>query len=480
MTVAQRSIRSARWNIVVSAIQVILGVARYILLARWLPEAAFGVYAYGTAIVGISIILTEWGMNEAYLHRSEETADEGKAIAVLFTLRIGFTLLWAIALVSSAWFFLAGADRLTVIVLTLAHAMNNPLLQTPTALLTRRIVHRRLALRQLVNTLVGSAVALWLAWQGAELWALLATDIVNAVVTIVLLYTWRPVWMPQFGWVPSIARYYLRFGARSFVATFLLRTADEIDDIWTRTTLGLEALGFYARAFQLAIYPRQILATPLSIVADGTYSELKGNRPALSKAFFRTNALIIRSGFLFAGMLALTAPEFIPLLLTDKWSPMIPTFQLMLIFALLDPLRATVANLFIAVGRPEQIIRARALQLVTLILGLYVLGPRWNIAGVAMAVNLMLVVGIGLLLWQAHEEVDFSTVRLFGLPLVALGLGFAAAWGAVQLAGPGAWWWTGGVKLFSFVGVYSGVVLSFEYQDILKMGRLILKKGNTS
>ena len=74
MTVAQRSIRSARWNVVVSAIQVVVGVLRYILLARWLSEDVFGVYAFGTAIVGISIIITDWGMNEAYLHRSDETA----------------------------------------------------------------------------------------------------------------------------------------------------------------------------------------------------------------------------------------------------------------------------------------------------------------------------------------------------------------------------------------------------------------------
>lgn len=53
MTVAQRSIRSARWTIIVSAIQVAVGVVRYILLARWLAEDIFGVYAFSTAIVGV-------------------------------------------------------------------------------------------------------------------------------------------------------------------------------------------------------------------------------------------------------------------------------------------------------------------------------------------------------------------------------------------------------------------------------------------
>lgn len=415
-------------------------------------------------------------MNEAYLHRSQETANEGEAIAVLFTLRMILTGVWVLTFLTGAMVFLQGSERVALIVLTLAHAVNNPLLQTSRAILTRRIVYSRLVLRDLISNIVGSVVALGLAWYGAGLWALLTTDIVNAAVTVIVLYSWRPVWIPRFKWVVPVVRYYLNFGTRSFAATFLLRASDEIDDIWIRYNLGLAALGFYTRAFQLAIYPRQILATPLSMVADGTYSELKGNRLALSKAFFRTNALIIRSGFLFAGALALTAPEFVPLLLTEKWLPMIPTFQLMLIFALLDPLRGTVANLFVAVGRPEQIIRARALQFLTLLGGLFLLGPRWNIEGVAMAVNLMLLVGTGILLWKAHEEVDFSAIRLFGPPLIAMGGGASAAWISLQWAGTGMWWWTGGVKFVSFTSIYVLILLMFEYQDLSKMRQIILAR----
>lgn len=476
MSLATRSINSARWNVAVSALQIIIGVVRFVLLSRLLDINTFGVYAFGTAVVGITSLIIELGLNEAFLHRAPATENEQQSLSVLFTLRLILTGIWTGAMLVWSYFFTTGVDQLTFVVLTFAHTVNQPLMHTAMALLTRRVVHRRLALRQLVSTFVGTVVSLGLAWQGAGLWALLATDIVNAATTVVILYSWRPVWVPRFQWIPDIVRYYTSFGSRSFLATFILRTMDEIDDIWIRYNLGLDALGLYARAFQFAIYPRQFLAAPLSAVADGTYSALKDNRAKLSEAFIRTNSLVIRSGFLLAGVLSLTAPEIIPLLLGEKFAPMILTFQLMLVFALLDPLRSTIANLFVAVGQPERIIHARAVQFVVLLIGLFTLGPRWNIEGVAATIDMMLLVGIGILLWQVRIVVDFSVLRLFGVPLVGLLIGLTVAIVGLQVAGTGAWWWTSGVKVGLFSIVYIGMLLLLEYRELLELRQLVLKR----
>lgn len=476
MSLASRSINSARWNIAVSTLQVVIGVVRFVLLSRLLDVDVFGVYAFATAVVGITILFIELGLNEAYLHRHATTENEQQALSVLFALRLILTVLWVGGMVLWTLNFTTGESQLAFLVIIFAHAVNHPLMHTAMALLTRRVVHRRLALRQLVSTFVGTLVSLWLAWQGAGLWALLATDIVNALATALILYGWRPVWLPRLQWIPETVRYYLNFGSRSFLANFMLRTMDEMDDIWIYTYLGKEPLGLYARAYQFAIYPRQILAVPLSSVADGTYSALKGNRAKLSETFVRTNGLIIRSGFLLAGTLAITAPELVPLLLEAKFAPMVLTFQLMLIFALLDPLRSTIANLFVAVGQPEMVIRARAVQFVLLVVGLFTLGPLWGIEGVAVAVDSMLLVGIAILLWQARKVVDYSLIRLFGVPLVGLLLGLLAAWGGVQWAGEGAWWWTGGIKLGLFGLVYMGVLLLFEYRELVELRHLILNR----
>jgi O-antigen/teichoic acid export membrane protein len=227
------------------------------------------------------------------------------------------------------------------------------------------------------------------------------------------------------------------------------------------------SLGLYSRAYRFATYPRIILASPINLVAGGTYAELKGNRLRLSQAFFRANAFLIRSGFFVAGLLALVAPEFIRLGLGSKWMPMLDTFRLMLVFTLLDPIKVTVASLFVAVGRPEKVVQARFVQLVVLVVGLFLLGPPMGITGVALVVDGMLVVGIALLLWQARAYVNYSPFKLFGVPLVGLSMGLVLARLAIVLPGVlGSDWRTAGVKIGVFVFVYGGILMGFERQSV--------------
>ena len=56
------------------------------------------------------------------------------------------------------------------------------------------------------------------------------------------------------------------------------------------------------------------------------------------------------------------------LLLGEKWLPMLDTFRLMLVFSMLDPIKITVASVLVAVGKPNLVGQARAIQLVVKLL----------------------------------------------------------------------------------------------------------------
>jgi len=467
--ITRRSVTSVAWNIVSNLLQILVSFVRSWLLARWLPVETFGVYALAGSIVGISGIVANFGMGGAFLHRAPETEDERQAAAVHFTLKSLFTFIWAAVLVTGGLAFTDGKLRLALLVLTGTAAIVH-LTQTPRLILVRRVVHRRLALLQLLATLFASLSALGLASQGIALWALLSTNIVTASLHIVMLYIWRPVWRPQLTWSRSAVRYLLRFGSRNVVAALLLRALDRVDDLWTGLYLGQVSLGFYSRAYTFATYPRKILAAPVNAVVGGTYAELQEDRERLSRAFFRTNAFLVRTGFLLAGLLALVAPEFIRLALGTRWLPMLDAFRLMLVFTLLDPIKMTVANLFVAVGRPDQVVEARAIQLAALAVGLFLLGPWLGITGVALAVDVMLVIGIAILLRWARAYVDFSIRRLFLVPVLGLASGLLLARGISTLPEiAGSDWRTGSVKIGVFLLIYGIALLGLERRQLSEM-----------
>lgn len=467
--IAQRSISAVSWNVLSSIAQVVIGFVRSILLARLLPVDIFGIYGLGNAIVGVSSVFATFGLGSAFLHRSPETEDEQAAAAIHFTLKALFSLIWASLLLFLAFTFFDGERRLTLVVLTMT-ASGVQLTQTARVILVRRVVHRRLALLQLLDALLSSVVAVFLAFQGVTLWALLSTNVVTLVVSLSLLYFWRPVWKPRFRWDGSAVRYFLHFGFRSFLASALERAIENVDDLFTGFFLGDTPLGYYSRSYTFATYPRKILATPINAVAGGTYAELKGQRKQLSRAFFRTNAFLVRTGFLLAGVLALIAPEFIRILLTEKWLPMLTPFRLMLVFTLLDPVKFTIADLFIAVGYPEKVVRTRFIQIATLIAGLFLLGPLLGITGVALAVDIMLLVGIGILLLEARKHVDYSILRMFAAPSLAITMGLAVGYGISRFQAIAASdWYSGAAKLLSFSLTYTLVLLLLERRETRSM-----------
>jgi len=469
MSLIKRSVTSVGWNIAVSVVQVLVGFGRSVLLARLLPVEVFGVYAFTGSIVMLSSILPNFGMSGAFLYRSKETEDEEEAAAAHLTIKVVFVALWMMLLAGGTFIFSSGQTRLALLVLTVTQA-GVLLTQTPELILVRRVVHRRLALLQFINIVVSAVTAVLLAWGGVELWALLSTDVITLVLSVFFLYIWRPVWRPRLSWSPPTMRYFLKYGSRNVLAQGLLRALDRVDDLWTGAYLGDTAMGYYSRAYAFATYPRMILAQSVNKVATGTYAEVAQNRKRLSQAFFRTNALLIRSGFFLAGILALVAPEFIRILLGPKWLPMLDAFRLMLVFTLFDPIKMTVANLFLAVGRPEEVLRARAIQLAVMVVGLFALGPLWGIAGVALAVDVMLVVGIAILLYQSRKYVDFSIKTLFLAPGIGVILGMALARLAIALPGiMGSPWRTGIVKAAVFTLTYGGTLLLLERRRLLEM-----------
>ena len=478
MSIARRSITSVTWNIFANTIYLVLALARSILLARWLPVEVFGVYVGARAFVGLTATVPNLGMGGAFLHRAPEVEDERVAADVHFTLKLIFTAVWTTILLGYVWLFPTRLSMLALAVIVGATAVSH-LTQTPNLILSRRVVHRRLALIRVINGALSFMMAIFLAGSYLQtrqtslaLWALLSAHIITVMVSIFMFYVWKPVWRPRLRWDKEIARYFVTFGGKNFLGVILLQLIDRLDDLWTKYNIGDVGLGFYSRAYTFATYPRELVARPIDQVIGGTYAALKEDRLALSKAFFRTNAFLVRSSFYFGGLLFWIAPEFIHLVLTDKWMPMLTVFRLMLAFMLLDPLKTTVSRLMVSMGDAARPISARILQLVILVLGLYTFGPVLGIEGVAVAVNTMLLVGVVTLFHQAQDYVDFSVRKLFLVPAVAL-ISAALATGFADFGfSMPVGWASLIVKTGVFTAVYGVLLLLFERKETLQLFQL--------
>lgn len=432
---------------------VVLGV-RSVVLARLLPVVTFGVYAGTRVVLVLVAAVFALGLSPALIADHELTRDEDRAASVHLFLRTVISAAWASASLVIALTVLDGQVRTAALVLT-ATMVVDALLTTPTAILTRRVVHRRLALTALLADVVSSVVAIGLALAGADLWALLSVHVASSVVGVVLLYVHRPVWRPRLRWDGAIGRHLLGFGMRAGIADLLSTGLDRLDDLYVATVLGATPMGFYNRAFTFARYPRRIAGAPVNAVSLGSLSAAT-TRQQRTQVFELLVGVLARAGFLLAGVLAVAAPELILVLLGERWLPLLDAFRLMLLYALLDPLKALLGHVLIAGGEPQRLVWVRLGQLALLAVGLVTLGSS-GIAGVALAVDVMALAGTAALLWQGRRHVEVSLGRLFAKPLLALLVAFAAGL-SVRAVGEGTWPVLLG-SVAAFTGAFAGVLL---------------------
>lgn len=469
---------SVKWTALSSIFQNFLGFAKNLILVRLLPVESFGVYAGAASFVIIAYTVATFGMNRAFIHRCEETDDIEQTSAVHFTLQLIMNIMWTIIMITGGLLFINRSEPgllTSFLVLVISYTFVN-LALTPDLYLQRQVQLKRVAILGIVNVIISFVLSVVLAKLNQPVWALLSTNIVTALMHITIFYIWKPVWKPRLVWSIPGFKYFLRFGSKEVTASLLLNSLDHIDDIWAKIFLGSKPLGYYSRAYSFAQFPSNFLANPILQVAVNSYAELKGNRKGLSEAFFETNSILIRTGFYAVGALTLIAPEFIRIVMGEKWIPMLLTFRLLLPFTMFDPLKKIMGSLFSVVGKPGVMVKIRAIQLAILIVLLFGLGKPFGIEGIALAVDIMMITGIVMILICIRSFVDFSIKQLFLNPFIGLILGVVTGFVMDPVFGIlGNVWVTGISKLFLYTLIYGLILWILEKEQVIHFIRIGLK-----
>lgn len=456
------------YSIAASGVTLTLGFLRAVLLARLLLPEHFGVITMALFYIGLAAQLRGLGLDIALIHRQD--ADES-FMHTYFSLRMGldllaFGLLLALApLIQQAYPGMPGLD-MVLAVLVLTYILSN-LSQIQETLMRKNLAFSQLAITDVAASVTMTVVAPLLAWQGWGVWALVAEQLSG--IGMRFLLSWGPFrqWKPGLGWDAGAARWFWKYGKPTWVASNLSYLLDRFDDFWIGTALGKVSLGLYSRAYEFAHYPRRVLANPLVTVFTPVFARLQGDRLRLSQSFFRSAYIILRSGFLVAGVFGLAMPEFIHYVIGDQWQPMLWTFRLMLIYTALDPILLLVGGLLLAVGRPWELRNATIAQAIFFIPAVILGAWLWDINGVALAADGMLLLGAIWLYRPLRQVVDFSFTRLVVWPSLALMIAWMGGFMAETFAkGSASVMEVLALKLGIFGVLFGGFLLALERSDL--------------
>ena len=419
-------------------ILMVVSVASVAILARLLTLEDYGIFAAAMIFIGIvQSGMVQGGFPTAVIQRQDLTTlhIRNAFTGMLILHLLVAALIWFGADAIAAFFDMpALVDIMRVLCLSI---LLNPFLALSSALLKRRKRFRFLTITDLISTIFAStAVAIALAWAGFGVWALVTASITSTVVRTAMMFA-----AARFNPIPVITRHMrdlLKLSLGMSLVGALMVLSGQAAKFVIGRALGADALGLFNRANRLVDFPKTLLGSPQ--VLFPVMADMNDDKERLARGYLRSIALCALAAGPLTVLLCHAADGLVALLLGSQWVEAVgPTAILSLTLVLMLSSRvATVV--FMALGTVRELIVRQTLFTALIIAG-SVIGTRWGLEGVCVAVVIAYALSYALAIVLANRLLETSWRRfaranlpglLLALPvLVALVLGNTFVWSDV-------------------------------------------------
>jgi O-antigen/teichoic acid export membrane protein len=357
----------------------------------------------------------------------------------------------------------------------------------PGAVLRRGLAFRTLAIIDIWSNLVYSATTLILALSG---WGIVSVGLgylCTSVVTVAQLWA-RSAFRPSLTFEKKGFLELFHFGRNILGFKIVNYFTGSIDVMLVGKVLGTATLGYYSLSSSLANFPRMRLSQLISNIAFPAFSRMQEDLGEVRRGYLKILRLAAAIHFPLLLGLMLLAPQFVVLVYSAKWSPMVLPLRILCVYGICFSLTTFIGTVFEAVGHPDYSFKYCLVSLTGVTIAVLA-GLKYGLTGVTLALAiyaiLMNLVGqvmvkkvihLGLrnyyqaLIPAAGASVVMAAGLLFLLWLQARVLTLPNLWFVVQSVLAGA--------VFYSLGLY--VVSRQTFREMLEVGRKLINREEKS
>lgn len=452
------------------------------ILARLLPPSSFGALSAAMVFSNLATVFNELGMSSAIVQRKELNSRH-TVTAFWLCVLMGFFFILAAVFCSTflAKFFKNDTIKTLVIIFALKYFVDSfGIVQE--ALLRRALAFSKIALADVWFNFTYSAVALFLAYNNFGImsvgWGYLAASLVRVSVL------WKyGSFRPYFGFGRDSFRELFSYGKNILGFKVLNYFTGNMDVVLIGKFMGTTALGYYSLASALANFPRQKLSLIISNVAFPAFSRIQDDYNYVRQGYLKIIRYSAAINFPLLAGLMLLAPQFVSLVYSAKWEPMVMPLRILCFYGICFSLTTFVGVVYESTGHPDYSWKFCIMNLIgtgTAIL----LGFKHGLTGIAVALSIYAAIIniLGHLLVKRIIKMRMSDYLRSMVPalvasiIMAMGIGLLL-WAQVK------WLKLDGLGI-TLAGILSGITIyslslfMFSRQtfaEIMDIGRALLK-----
>ena len=434
----------------------------FLVLALLLRPEEIGVVAMANAWLAIVGGFAEAGLGAALIQREQlAPAHAHSAFALNIATGMALAVLGLLLSWPASVFFHSPEVRPVMAVLSIGFVIRSFGL-TQSALLQRRLDFKALAVRDTLANAAGGVLGIALALGGAGVWSFVGMSLAVALMSVVLV--WRSVdWRPRISEFSRVHALELwGYGSRVLGFNLLKAFSQNTDRLLLGHLLGPAAVGSYALAYRVVIFPVTSFASAISNHFFPHVSRIQADQDAVRLEYTRYLRIILSISLPLALAAAVAGGPLVGIVFGPKWAAAARVMPWLALVAVAWAVFSPFGQLLKGLNRPGGlIIWSASYTLVTsAALALGAAGGLEGAAAAFAAANLLLV-PVAYWLGKIWVGVTPSVRIALWSPLLAATAGMAAVLGLARIAPHGANALLVGIAVVVGAMVYLALLLRF-------------------
>jgi teichuronic acid exporter len=381
-------------------------------LARLLSKEDFGLLAISSVFLSIINTLSTSGISEYVVYYDGDDRKEKVNASFWLNLLLTIAVVGVVVVTGRSWAdFYNNPKVYPVLLLLLVSFFFEMTSSIPKALLRKELEYKTLVYYSSVSMTAISAGKLLAAFAGFGVYSLVLPQAVVAPFSM-LAFFFKTCWVPKLNLGIRHFAMILNYTKHIVGSRVLTRLVNEGDNLIVGKFLGLEGLGVYTLAFQLA----NLVTTNIVVLVNEIFlpllSKVKHDLHRLRAVYLKVMELLSMLSFPLITTLAICAESIVVLIYGTKWVEAVLPFQIMCLFALGRSVNSPSSNLFNALGKP-QVGFYFSLYFVPCFLLAALAGSQFGLMGVTISVTAMRIVGSVLSLRLSLNLLNFSLSDFF-------------------------------------------------------------------
>lgn len=352
MGLKQKTVAGLFWTFSQQFSVQIISFAVSIVLARLLSPSEFGLIGMLSIFISIGNTLMDSGMTSSII-RTENASQ--KDYSTVFVINMAASIsIYCLLFLSAPYIASFYAQPLLeniIKVYSLSFVLS-AFMGVQSARLTKEMNFKLQMTIQIPSIIGGGILGIVLAYSGYGVWSLVYMSIFQTFLSSVQ-YWFYSGWRPNLIFDYETFKYHFNFGYKITLSSLIKTIYANIYTIIIGKYYSAAQLGFYSRALSIRQLPINNLSTALEKVTYPMLSAINNDDIKLKEVYKRLIKQVVFWIVPVLTLLIVIAEPFFRFLLTEKWLPAVPYFQILCVSGMFIPLQAYNSNIFKVKGRTD-------------------------------------------------------------------------------------------------------------------------------